>query len=171
MADTKEFQVSRVIHASAEQIFACLAAPGRHTEIDGSEMLQGSDSPPITAAGQRFVVDMFRDDLGHYRTINTVVVFEPPNRIGWAPALDTSFPCPLVDRLAAIKTGGHTYAYQLQDSRDGTEVTEIYDWSKVPDPNFAALCPIMTPDDLARTLANLARVAEQDQTTPSLERG
>jgi hypothetical protein len=106
---------------------------------------------------------MFRDDLGHYRTVNTVVVFEPPTRIGWAPALDTSFPCALVDRLAAIRTGGHTFTYQLYESQDGTEVTETYDWSKVPDPNFAALCPIMTSDDLARTLVNLARVAEHAQ--------
>jgi hypothetical protein len=156
-----------VINAAGEQIFALLAEPGRHAEIDGSDMLQGSESPPITAAGQEFVVDMFRDDLGHYRTVNTVVVFDPPTRIGWAPALDTSFPCPLVDRLAAIRTGGHTYTYQLHESQDGVEVTETYDWSKVPDPKFAALCPIMTSDDLARTLANLARVAEQERkTTP-----
>ena len=167
MADIKQFQVSRLIHSPGEQIFALLSRPGRHSEIDGSDMLRGSDSPPITAAGQRFVVNMFRDDLGHYRTVNTVVVFEPPTRIGWAPALDTSFPCPLVDRLAAIKTGGHTFTYQLHESQDGTEVTETYDWSKVPDPNFAALCPIMTSDDLDRTLVNLARVAEYAQSPSS----
>jgi hypothetical protein len=163
MTDAKQYQVSRFIHAPAEHIFALLADPARHTEIDGSDMLQGSASSPIAAADQSFVVNMFRDDLGHYRTVNTVVLFEPPTRIGWAPTLDTSFPCALVDRLAAIRTGGHTYSYQLREFQDGTEVTETYDWSRVPDPKFAALCPIMTPDDLARTLANLAGAVERDQ--------
>jgi hypothetical protein len=171
MADTKQFQVSRMIHAPAEHIFALLADPARHSEIDGSATLQGSESSPITAAEQRFVVNMFRDDLGRYRTVNTVFVFEPPTRIGWAPRLDTSFPCALVDRLAGIRTGGHTFTYQLHESQDGTEVTETYDWSKVPDPKFAAFCPIMTPDDLARTLANVARVAEPSNTTNPLRGG
>src|SRR5438445_10362811 len=102
MADTKQFQASRVIHAPAQRILALLAGPARHTEIDGSHMVQGSESLPITDADQKFVVNMFREDLGHYRTLNTVVAFDPPNRIGWAPTLDTSYSCPLVDRLAAI---------------------------------------------------------------------
>jgi hypothetical protein len=169
MADNKQIQVSRVIHAPAGQIFALLADPGRHAEIDGSDTLRGSDSPPITAVGQQFVVDMFRDDLGNYRARSTVVAFEPPIRIGWAPALETSFPCPLVDRLAAIKTGGHTYTYQLQEAEDGTEVTEIYDWSGVSDPDFEAFCPFVSREALAGTLAKLARVAEHPQTTAPLQ--
>lgn len=98
MDDTQRFRVSRVIHAPADLIFARLADPARHTGIDGSGMLGGSDSPQVTETGQRFLVHMSRDDLGHDRTVNTVVAFEPPTRIGWAPALGTSFPCPLVDR-------------------------------------------------------------------------
>lgn len=169
MDDTKRFQVSRVIHAPTERIFARLADPARHAEIDGSGMLQGSDSLQITATGQRFVVNMFRDDLGHYRTVNTVVAFEPPTRIAWAPALDTSFACPLVDQLAAIQTGGHTYSYELRESQGGTEVTETYDWSTVTDPRFAAFCPFVTTDALARTLVNLAHVVEDEQATASVQ--
>jgi hypothetical protein len=42
----------------------------------------------------------------------------------------------------------------------GTEVTQIYDWSGVKDPRFEAFCPFASRQDLADTLANLARAVE-----------
>jgi uncharacterized protein YndB with AHSA1/START domain len=169
MADTKQMKASRVIHAPAERIFALLADPRRHAEMDGSGTVRGGDNPPITTAGQQFVMDMFRDDVGGYRSISTVVAFEPPTRIAWAPALDTSFPCSTVDRLAGITTGGHTYTYHLREVGDGTEVTEVYDWSTVHDPAFEMFCPFVSQDDLVNTLANLARLVEQAHATPPLQ--
>ena len=72
--------------------------------------------------------------------------------------------------VTSVDSAGVAIACPEDSAPEGTEVTETYDWSQVADPNFAAFCPFMTRDDLSRTLANLARVVEQDQTS-SLQRG
>jgi hypothetical protein len=123
-------------------------------------MVKGAESGPITKAGQVFVMSMHRDDLGHYRTVNTVTEFEPGTSLGWAPALDRSYQCELVERFAGITTGGHTYTYRLRDVDGGTAVTQIYDWSGVKDPRFGAFCPLVSHEQLANTLANLAHEVE-----------
>jgi hypothetical protein len=104
-------------------------------------MLQGTDSDPITKVGQVFIMKMYREDLGDYRTVNTVTELEPGARLTWVPSLDRSYPCRLVEMLANITTGGHSYTYQLREVAGGTEVTQIYDWSGVKDPQFEAFCP------------------------------
>jgi hypothetical protein len=157
-AMTDRYEVTLSVDAPRDRVFEVLADPRRHVAIDASGMVQGTESPAISAPGQTFVMDMYRDDLGHYRTLNTVTEFETGARFGWAPQLDTSFACPLVDRLASVRTGGHTYTYVVEDEGDGSRVTQIYDWSGVADPQFAAFCPLITRDQLAATLANLAEV-------------
>ena len=155
MNDDKTMQVTRTIQAPADRVFAVLADPTQHTVIDGSGLLRGSESDAISGIGQVFVVDMYRDDLGAYRVLNTVTAFEPDRRIGWAPNLDPD--CALAEQLRGkITTGGHTYVYDLSARGDATEVTQTYDWSGVRDPNFEAYCPFVTHDDLAATLDRLA---------------
>lgn len=161
MSDTKALEVEQFVTAPVGRVFAFLADPRQHAVIDGSGTVKGdAESGPITQVGQAFVMKMHRDDLGHYRTVNTVTEFEPGAGIGWAPTLDLSFPCQLVEMVAGITTGGHTYTYRLREVDGGTEVRQIYDWSGVKDPQFEAFCPFVSRDELATTLANLARAVE-----------
>jgi hypothetical protein len=160
MDNAKTVEVGQVVAAPIGRVFAVIADPRQHAGIDGSGMLQGTDSGPITKVGQVFVMKMYREDLGDYRTVNTVTEFEPGVRLTWAPSLDLSYPCRLVEMLANITTGGHTYTYQLREVAGGTEVTQIYDWSGVKDPQFEAFCPFVSREELADTLAKLARAVE-----------
>lgn len=159
MSDVTQMEARRVVHAPAGRVFAVLADPGRHPAIDGSGMLRGTESGPITAAGQVFAMNMHIDGLGDYRSLNTVVEFEPGVVVGWAPKLDPD--CgEVAEKLAGITTGGHTYTYRLRDTGDGTEVTETYDWSGVSDPKFEAFCPLVSREQLVGTLERLARAVE-----------
>lgn len=158
MSDGRQLKVTRTVRAPADQIFALLADPKQHVVIDGSGFLQGSDSDPITEVGQIFAVNMYREDLGPYRSLNTVTALEPGRRIGWAPDLDPE--CELAPRVAGIKTGGHTYVYDLRENDGVTDVTQTYDWSGVTDPNFEAYCPFVTREHLMATLDRLADAVE-----------
>ncbi|MFC5064665.1 SRPBCC family protein [Actinomycetospora atypica] len=153
MSETR-LQVTRTIEAPAERVFALLSDPREHVAIDGSGLLQGSDSDRVTGVGQVFAMRMFRDDLGPWRTFNTVTDFEPDRRIGWAPDLDPD--CELAPKLAGVTVGGHYYAYELEEHDGVTDVTQTYDWSGVADPNFAALCPFVGTAEMTGTLDRLA---------------
>jgi uncharacterized protein YndB with AHSA1/START domain len=125
--------VSRRIDAPAARIFELLADPGRHTELDGSEMLRGvSSGGPVTAVGDRFVMKMFFERFGgDYLMDNHVVEFEPGRRIAWAPASGD-------DRTGADPTQvgvpvGHRWIFELEPDGDATVVTETYDCSKAPE--------------------------------------
>jgi hypothetical protein len=158
--DTKQLQASKIIHAPSEKIFALLEDPHRHTALDGSGTLRGPDTgtSPLSAIGQVFIMNMSAPDLGDYRAINTVTALVPGTRIGWGPSLDPS--CALAEKLGDMKTGGHTFTYDLLEVEGGTEVTQTYDWSGVKDPKFEAICPRVSQDDLARTLDNIASAIE-----------
>jgi hypothetical protein len=158
MDDEKKIEVSRVVRAPADEVFALLADPKEHVSIDGSGLLRGSDSGPISGTGQMFSMTMYRDDLGEYRTFNTVTEFEPDVRLGWAPDLDPD--CQLAPKLAGITIGGHFYTYRLRPDGEGTEVTQTYDWSGVGDPSFEQFCPFVTREALAATLDRIAERLE-----------
>src|SRR3569832_403392 len=57
MDDAKRFEVRQVIAAPIDKGFAAVADPGKHVRIDGSGMLQATDSGPVAEAGQTFVMD------------------------------------------------------------------------------------------------------------------
>ena len=159
MAEEKQLEASRMVRAPADQVFALLSDPKQHRAIDGSGYLRGSPSDPVTGVGQVFTMEMYRDDLGPYRTFNTVTDYEPGTAIGWAPDLDPD--CALAPKLAGITTGGHRYVYRLRETGDETEVRQIYDWSGVSDPNFEAFCPFVSQEQLMGTLNRLADAAER----------
>ncbi|MEJ2865356.1 hypothetical protein [Actinomycetospora flava] len=161
MDSAKQIEVSRVVHAPAARVFALLADPRRHVDIDGSGLLRGSDADPITGVGQTFAMYMHRGDLGDYRVINTVREYVPYACLGWAPDLDRSWSCSLVDMLAGVTTGGHTYTYRLREVSDGTEVTQTYDWADVKDPTVASFCPFISSDEMSETLARIASTVEE----------
>ena len=115
--------VSRQIPASPDKLFAILADPARHPEIDGSGMVREAVSPrPVTAVGDDFVMRMHHDEFGDYQMTNHVVAFEPGRRIEWMP-----------ERIGA-EPGRYRWGYELTpDGSDATVVTETFDCAASPD--------------------------------------
>jgi hypothetical protein len=104
---------SRVVSATAADIFDLLADPSRHSEIDGSGSVRGSlpDAPSRLYHGAEFGMSM---KIGvPYKMENRVVEFEENRRIAWA------------------HYGGHIWRYELSPIGDGasTTVTETFDGS------------------------------------------
>lgn len=157
MADEKRLQVSKTIEAPAEQIFALLADPGRHTELDGAGMLRGLADPaaPVSAVGDAFVMNMYNEMVGAYRMRNEVVAYERDREIGWAPAITP--PGALADKVGDVDLSGHHYHWALEPTADGhTQVTHTYDWSGVADQNALPFYPVLSSEQLAGTLDRIA---------------
>lgn len=156
MDTSKKIQVSKVIDAPASDIFALLADPNRHSELDGAGMVKGveGDAQPIVAIGQTFTMNMHQPDLGDYRMINAVTAIVPEARIGWAPSMDPS--CELAEKLGDMDVAGHTYSYDLREVEGGTEVTSTYEWMSVKDPKFEAMFPVVSAEQLSGSLDKLA---------------
>jgi hypothetical protein len=121
--------VSRRIGAPASDIFAILTDPGRHPDLDGSEMLRGAvTTARITGLGDIFVMKMHFPALGDYEMNNYVVEYEQDRRVGWEPAPGRGHPREGQDRW------GHRWSYQLTpDGPEATVVTEIYNCSRAPE--------------------------------------
>jgi uncharacterized protein YndB with AHSA1/START domain len=113
--------VERVIPASADRIFAIIADPSRHSEIDGSGTVKGVKSPPQPLAlGSKFGMSM---KLGvPYSMESTVIEFEPDRRIAW----QTRPPGRIPGKLA----GGRIWRYELEPVEGGTRVRESWDISQ-----------------------------------------
>jgi hypothetical protein len=129
--------VSRRIDAPAADIFAILADPRRHCELDGSRMLRGPVTDAvISGAGQVFVMRMYYQALGDYEMNNHVVEYELNRRIGWEPESGRGHP----DEGAADARWGQRWSFDLQpDGPDATIVTEIYDCSGTPEDGRASM--------------------------------
>lgn len=157
MADTRQLQVSRTVDAPPERVFALLADPSRHAELDGSDMLRGveGDSSPVSAVGDVFTMNMHHPDLGEYQMRNEVIAFEPDRRIGWAPSVHYAPP------LGDWDPKGQTYTHELEPTGDGrTRCTLTYDWSTVTDPEFLKLLPRVSEAQLSGSLDRIAEVAQ-----------
>ena len=161
MTDDKKQEVTGTVDAPPERVFALLADPARHAEIDGSSMCVGCSIGPITGVGQSFVMDMYREGLGKYQVRNEVTEFEPGKRFAWRTKLETS--SPEIEAFRGDMTlGGTTWAYSLEPTGDGkTKVTHTYDWSTLYDERFAAYCPFITVDEMAGTISALAAAAKE----------
>ena len=148
--------VSRQIGASAEAIFAILADPRRHLELDGSGMLRGTDAgAPVTSVGDVFVMRMHYEALGDYEMNNHVVEYEPNRRVGWEPEAGRGHP-------GASEVGerwGHRWVYDLApDGPGATVVTETYDVSRVPEEALEYIGGAAVLVDMTRTLERLDEV-------------
>ena len=158
---SEQLQITRTVDASPEQLFAVLADPSKHTEIDGSAMLRGLSGHPaqVTKVGDEFTLNMNNDILGDYQMLNTVTTFEPNRVIGWSPTLYP--PDGYTDKLGEMKPGGHTYTWRLEPAGDGqTTVTQTYDWSKVTDPEFKKILPLLNEEQLADSIDKVSRLAK-----------
>lgn len=157
---SERLTVTGSVAASPEAVFAVLADPSRHDQIDGAGMLQGlvEGPPSITAVGQVFDMDMTQDPFGDYRMRNTVTEFEPARRIAWAPNLQP--PDSMAHLLGDLKPGGHIYGWLLTPNAEGgTDIEHFCDWSGCPDERFKAFFPRVTGEQMAASIERVGKLA------------
>ena len=113
--------VERVIAAPPAAIFALLADPSRHRDIDGSGTLRGTgEGPRRLAKGDTFGMSM-RAGVPYTMT-NEVVELEPDRRIAWQARP--------VQAWAQRFIGGRIWRYELEPVEGGTRVRETWDISQ-----------------------------------------
>ena len=120
MTDSRDIEsVERVIPAPAADIFALLADPSRHQDIDGSGSVHDAKrTPQRVKLGDTFGMAMKR--VVPYSTTNTIVEFEDDRRIAWKTG-STGF----VGKIL----GGPIWRYELEPVVGGTLVRETWDLS------------------------------------------
>lgn len=127
--------VSRRIGVPAPVVFAVLADPVKHPDIDGSGMLMRAVwRPPISRVGDTFTMLMHNDEMGYYEITNHVVEYVPDQRIAWEPSLTNASRAEDQEDIGARHL--HQWSYELTPDPDGPEatlVTEIYDCTRSPD--------------------------------------
>ena len=149
MTNETTITVSRVIDASAQDLFNVLSNPERHAELDGSGfVISDEKSDRITATGQVFRMNMSGPHMGgDYQTDNTVTGYDPNHLLAWATApADTDPP-------------GWEWVWELDaQGPDSTDVRLTYDWTKVSDKELLAKLhfPLVEQSALQDSLGNLA---------------
>ena len=113
--------VERLIPALPERIFALLADPARHREIDGSGTVRDLKAAPAEplGLGSKFGMNM-KAGLA-YSMESTVIEFEPNQRIAWQTRPSGMF---------ANFGGGRIWRYELEPTNGGTLVRESWDISQ-----------------------------------------
>jgi uncharacterized protein YndB with AHSA1/START domain len=110
--------VERFVKAPPEKVFALLADPSRHRDIDGSGTVRDAvGGSTRLSLGARFGMDMKAG--APYRMVNEVVEFEDGRRIAWQARPDSSW--------AATAIGGRIWRYELEPRDGGTLVRETWD--------------------------------------------
>ena len=145
MSDSRDVvSVERVIPADADAIFALLADPRRHCDIDGSGSVgEAKDVPDRLRLGSTFGMSMKQGVA--YSMVNEVVEFEEGRRIAWKPRL----------RALAWVSGGRIWRYELEPVEGGTRVTESWDISKEKMRVFIRPAAKKARTDMEATLARI----------------
>lgn len=147
MAGARIISDSIVIDVPAAEIFAILADPSAHAEIDGSDSVRGVTSTATDRQlqlGDRFGMNM-RIGLP-YRVSNTVVEYDEDRLIAWQ------------------HFAKHTWRYELDELEPSrTLVTESWDWSGSPFARILELggFPQRNRSALPASLRKLKSVAER----------
>ena len=103
-------EATRIVPASAEDIFELLASPAQHALIDGSGTVKGAQrgTPERLSPGARFGMKMRNG--APYKILNEVVEFDEGRRIAWR------------------HFAGHIWRYILEPlGPNTTQVTEQFD--------------------------------------------
>ncbi len=154
--DTDRVHASITIEAAADAVFAVLADPSVHADIDGTGWVRGSlERDRITAAGQVFRMAMYHPNHPDkdYEIANLVEVFDEPRAIAWKPGTESD--------TGELSFGGWIWRYDLEATgASQTKVTLTYDWSAVP-PEIREYLqfPPFPPDHLDNSLQHLADLA------------
>ncbi|RCV52293.1 SRPBCC family protein [Marinitenerispora sediminis] len=160
MAGRRSVSVARVVPASAAAVFDIITAPAAHAELDGSGMLRGQpDGPERLGPGERFAMAMRQAGV-RYRSVNTVVEYEPDRLIAWET---------WGEWRGRRTVGGQRWRYQLVPlAEDRTRVVHTYDWSGARFPLLVELpgYPRRMAPAMSATLARLAEAAGRDRPAP-----
>lgn len=152
MTSAERLEAQRVVAAPADAVFAVVADPARHPDLEPTDWVREAiDARPIGAVGDMFGMDMFHEAAGgQYRMDNRVTVFESGRAIAWEPGQ--------YDEEGVFDPGGWLYRYDLRPQGEATSVTLTYDWSGVPAHLRAEITfPPFGADYLDASLACLAR--------------
>jgi hypothetical protein len=146
--------VQRRIAASPGAVFALLADPRRHRDIDGSgSVIEAADdvgdlqdgNPDRLSLGAYFGMSM-KKGL-RYSMVNEVVEFEENRRIAW----QTRPPNPWVGRIL----GGRIWRYELELVDGATLVRESWDISQERAKTAVRVLRKETVRSMERTLARI----------------
>ncbi len=115
--------VERVIAAPPERIFAIVADPRRHHDINGNDTVRDAvDAPEQLHVGATFTMNM--EYGGAYTMVSTVIEYEPNRRIAWQ-----SRPPAGGSRWRQM-FGGRIWRYELEPVDGGTRIRESWDVSQ-----------------------------------------
>ncbi|MEU7141981.1 SRPBCC family protein [Nocardia sp. NPDC046473] len=151
----QRIEVSRLIPAPADAIFAVLTDPKGHVDIDASGMLLDAEGEPVEQTGDRFLVHMDREalgdfPLGKYDVEVVITAFTPDEEIAWTVEGQIRPPV------------RHIYGYRLQPAEGGTLVTSFYDWSEIDEKWQRRLTfPVVPESALKATLGILERTVRR----------
>lgn len=112
--------VERVIPAPPERIFALVADPRRHQDINGNDTVRDAfDVPEKLSLGATFGMNM--NFGGDYTMVSTVIEYDENRRIAWQsrPPSDSG-------RWRHM-FGGRIWRYELEPVDGGTRVRESWD--------------------------------------------
>jgi hypothetical protein len=152
-----------MIPAPAEAIFEVLSDATKHSQIDGSGLLQGKspEAPQHLALGTTFGMSMkmFRFP---YSTVNRVVEFELNKRIAWQTGPTGSM---------AKFVAGRIWRYELEPVEGGTLVRES--WDIIPDHQRVLLklgdiYSGITRRNMERTLGRLSQLVTGPKDTSAV---
>lgn len=155
--ENERVSVSTTIEATPEAVFAVLADPATHADIDGTGWVRASlAGDRLTAAGQVFRMAMHHDfhPEKDYTIANRVEVFDEPRAIAWQPGTESP-------ENGEISFGGWIWRYDLEAAGpSATTVTLTYDWSAVSPPVREQIpFPPFAPDHLDNSLRHLSDLA------------
>lgn len=149
MTDTNS--ATRVIDASANEIFAILSDPSRHAETDNSGMVVSADTDAkLEKVGDVFVMNMTKED-GEYQTRNEVFAFQENKVIGWQN----------LKNLTADVEVGAKWLYELSsEGADSTSVTLTYDRSEIESDAVRKMSENFDDSAMEESLAALAAAVD-----------
>ena len=152
--ETERITASTTIEAAPEAVFAVLADPSAHADIDGTGWVRGSlEGDRISATGQVFRMAMYHPNHPDkdYKIANLVEVFDEPCAIAWKPGTESP-------ETGELSFGGWTWRYDLEATGPSrTTVTLTYDWSAVgPEVREYLQFPPFKSDHLDNSLQHLS---------------
>jgi len=115
--------VERMIAAPPEKVWALVADPRRHRDINGNDTVRDAfDVPETLSLGSTFGMNM--EFGGDYTMVNTVIDYDEGRRIAW----QARPPAGGVRWRQVF--GGRIWRYELQPTDGGTHVRESWDVSE-----------------------------------------
>ena len=147
--DPDVVSVERVIPAPPDRIFAVIADPARHREIDGSGTVRDAKDvgDERLTLGSTFGMKM---RMGiPYSMVSTIVEYEENRRIAW----QTRPPAPF-SKLG----GGRIWRYELEPVDGGTLVRESWDIGQETVKAFVRPAAKHTRQNMEKTLERLEAV-------------